>query len=148
MPDLPTYTWPDVPVITADFWGHEDREVLTSQTLDDELDATLGQYAQWTPVEYPETVEITAYRRISVADHPALDPRAIVEGLLERLNEDYDTSPDGQPSTPTPTLLAAAAALAAAIVAEYEPWSCEPIAVVTVPVAAWLAAHPEEGSDA
>lgn len=88
------------------------------------------------------TIEVYAYERTELPEGvPCLAPGAIVDQLLEALEEEYG-DPDGAGmNDPTPEMLAAAGALSAIIRSQYKPWHCEQVAKATVNVDAWVRKH-------
>lgn len=70
-------------------------------------------------------LKVHVFRRVSLIRHIPLLALNAVEGMLERLDEDY-AGEDAAATKPTEAMKAAAVALAQAVVAEYVPWACEP----------------------
>ena len=113
----------------ADFYDCSDPEQLQHTDPADAIQAALDYMDA-----DPETLEVTAYRRVAV-DVPDLAER-VLEDALERLDEMLG-DPGGDPCEPTPAMLEAARTFAAAIAADYTPWQCEPCGRATVDVATW-----------
>ena len=112
-------------------WGCEDCERLTIEDIDEAIEFELEDC---DPL--PNTVEIWGYQPRTAT----LDAKRLVYGVLEDLDAEYG-GPDTR-SDPTPAILEAAEAFAAAVLADYEVWSCEPVCVVEVrDVRGWVAKH-------
>ena len=75
-------------------------------------------------IEWP--IRILVYRRMALTDkHAERIARDALEDAMENLDEEYADA-DGDPTTPTEDMKAAALAFGRAVVAEYVPWNCAP----------------------
>lgn len=102
------------------FYGLEDQEIL-----DHEIDEVLERHFDHLPVEQmPETVRVLVWRHCPIDVEGQAE--AMLESLLERLDEDH-ADPGGYSTTkPTPGMRAAARAMVRQVALEYDAWSCEP----------------------
>lgn len=117
----------------ADFYDCSDPEQLSHSDPSEAI-----EYALDLMDADPETIEVTAYKRIEV-DIPDLAER-VLEDAIERLDEMLG-DPGGDPFEPTVGMKVAALSFAQYIAAEYQPWQCEPCGSAIVNVAAWRASE-------
>ncbi|MFA4971330.1 MAG: hypothetical protein WC683_01870 [bacterium] len=121
--------------------GHETE--LTHETMEEAIDYYLEEFAlpggKWAD-NLPDEIEVVGFARVQLM----MRPGDTLERTLECIDEEYG-DPDGGWTEPTPAMLAAEAAYHAVVLAEYEPWMCEPVVRRQVDVRAWLAEHDERG---
>lgn len=102
-------------------YGLEHQERL-STSIDEVLEDFL-QGAGLDSIDWP--IRILVHRRMDVSHFKDIIARGALEDALERIDEEHG-DPDGDPAEPTPEMVKAAEAFAAAVVDGYVPWACEP----------------------
>jgi hypothetical protein len=113
-----------------EFWGSGDQERLTCTDPDEFVEEYLDAI---DPSDWPEKLTIVGY----VPMPGKLDPDRYLEQILEDLDEEYG-DPDGDPFKETDSMRQAMKTCCDAILAEYEPWSCEPVCKMEIDVQAWI----------
>lgn len=143
MPPLPRYTYEDALDLAAIvelgsvLWGEDAAETLYREDIDDAIEDLLD-----APDILPESIEVWGYRPVRAE----LSAARVVDRVLDDLDADYGGP--GTTSSPTPAITAAAEALVAAVLADYQVQMCEPVCVVTVcDVRGWVLEHCPEWLD-
>ncbi|NIO43643.1 MAG: hypothetical protein GTO41_27910 [Burkholderiales bacterium] len=115
-------------------WGMEHDEYLQSD-IHDVIEYWLDSQHP-TPIDQlPKVITVHEYsRRV-----PDEDGSRQLEDLLEQLDEEYADPNTSDFTKPTETMKEAARVFAAAVLAEYEVWTCEPTGhTETIDVMAWV----------
>lgn len=102
------------------FYGLEHQE-----TLDQGIEEVLERHFDHIPVDQmPETVRVLMWRHRPIRIVEQAD--AILENLLERLDEEHGSLDNLGTTQPTPRMTAAARAFLREVALEYHPWICDP----------------------
>ena len=108
--------------------------------LDDHLSP--GMTREQALAVLPETATVNAYERRKVdATETQSQAEHALEGILERLDEEYGGGDEY--TEQSATMKAVALAFAQAVIAEYHVWQCEPCGSREVNVAEWLKENPD-----
>lgn len=121
------------------FWDACERERLTHSDIDEAIEEYLDQIAS---SEWPEIVTVKGYVRLAPSIEEYEGTR--VESFLESLDEEYG-DPDAYHATPpSEAMKAAELVFIKAVLAEYEPWQCEPAITKEIDAMAWVREHRPE----
>ena len=115
------------------FWGAPEQEELTATTMDAAVPAILNSLERY---EYPETIQVAAYRPIRVHRNPA-----ILDWAVEELEEDYASDYDDGGFVPSQYLRDAEDRFFQDVLLEYPAHWYEEAYTVTVNVRRWLWLH-------
>jgi hypothetical protein len=127
------------PVRPIVYWAVGEYERLTHETETAALEDWLEQFAlpggKWAD-NMPGTVEVIGYARMV----PTLRDYDSLNHLLEHLDGEFG-DPEGGWTDPTEAMLAAERVFHSIVLAEYEPWMCEPVYHKTINVRDWIDAQ-------
>lgn len=115
------------------YWGHEDSEFFTAESLDSAIEAYLDNFAanQW-----PDVLVMVGVRPQQVV----VNANEILETVLEELDEEH-ADPGGDPTEPTQTMIDAANTLAYVIESEYTSWACDAVETREINSLEWISGH-------
>lgn len=117
-------------------WSCDDGdEELIYTDMDEAIEYHLDSIA---PAPFQGALKVYGYAPCIVSPNE-LDPRDVVEGLLERLDEYYGSPDHGTPATQV--MLIAAKGLCEIVIAEYKPWGHDIVETVEVDVLEWVKEH-------
>ncbi len=131
---------------SAEYLDHSDQEAVIEEFLDNFFE--MREPTSKGLARMPEKVTVYGYSRRKLDDdEPALDPNAIIERILEDLDEEYG-SPAGDHELLSETDMAVIKervdSLIAEVRARYYPFACEQTHEVEVDTKAWIKEHRED----
>ena len=109
------------------YWDLERTERLEHTTIDDAMVHILDGYE-----EDPEFITLVGYAQKEID----LNSIYMLESIYEDLDEEYSDY-EGDPSVPSPLVIAAFEKFLEVVESEYEVWACEEITRQVVNVADW-----------
>lgn len=116
------------------YWGAPEQERLTATTMDAAVQEILGDLDDH--YEYPETIEVAAYRPIRHDTNPSA-----LDWAVDHLESNYASDDDGSGFVPSQYLRDAEDRFHQEILLEYPAYWHEVAYVVTVNVRRWLWRH-------
>lgn len=126
-------------------WGEEWDEHLRFDDIDDAIEDHLENYSHLPGAHSDRVLTFLGFVRMPLPD-PQVNAEWLLEHLLERLDEEF-SDPDGDPTKPTDTMMAAAVSFVEAVQGTYKGYPCESVLRVRVPIRVWVEKHQPDWLD-
>ena len=129
----------------AYYSAEKDPVYLTHEDVSEAIEEAVDQWDRAPTMD--DTIQVTSYRRMELPSRERI-AELVLDGVIERLDEDYG-DPEGLMETiDEAKLRPAALAFADVILKNYKPWTCEPVKTWTERVAdhvpaEWLKEPPQ-----
>lgn len=130
------------------YWGPPDEKRCTIEDIDEAIAEILGlpDYHNQPPLPgvdkfvWPDMVEVVAVQPVQLRSD-RVDPRAVLDEVLESLDEEYGDI-EGDPTEPTDTMRRAAEVFCEVIIREYPVFRVEEVLQVHITdVPGWVKDH-------